>query len=345
MMSDPFSSSSVSSSSSSSASSRNVSNSEAEEAYNADTVESETTSSKISPSRRRGSCSLGNQSEQEQQKGTKRQKRFNYESDRSYEGLGLEYRRIRLRSRAKKDTFLPHNFDAQAAKTSSCRLLESLKNEDVDDLVGLVTASDAHGSTNAQDPQKRNPLLSLQSDSPLPPSYIEYIKRRALVNQNSTSRDTKKINLGFFDDSAAVAIGMYLEESLTASLLPLAGLHVLRCRAIEMMTSGELESNTMSTQSSNTVNNNDDRDHPNPNENMLHPVTGEKIHLDMNRTRWKGIEAFEEWTLPPEEAILKLYDAGMLSKEASCHFVPDASRYWSSSYKDGTDLHQKERRD
>jgi len=248
-------------------------------------------------------------------------------------------------------------------------LFESLHNEDVDDLVGLATEFDlsskekngsrirydcGQGENESgdiqsqstieapvfQDPQKHNPLLLLQHHSPLPPSYLDYIKSRALkqLGQDDCNiNDYKKNNIESFDDSAAVATGIFLEECLTASLLPLAGLHVLRCRAIETMKSAEIEFGTMPAITSNKMNNNDDHLDPNvyngDNDDMcaleqtvLHPITGGEIHLDINKIRWKDEKAFEEWTLPPEEAILKLREQGMLLKEKLYHFVPDASR-------------------
>ena len=63
-----------------------------------------------------------------------------------------------------------------------------------------------------------------------------------------------------------------------------------------------------------------------------HPITGELIKLDMeNQIRWKEENAFQEWTLPPEEAILKLVEQGVLSKDSPYQFVPDASRSWTST--------------
>ena len=337
---------------------------------------------KIDPSSRKESLKFN-----PNEKGTKKQKRCDYDSDRSYEGLGLEYQRSKLLTPGKKDTFLPYtnrwncpvkldmmvDFDKQATKTSwGDRLLfESLRNEDVDDLVGLATTfgsdtntSQSQPATGAppvfQDPQKHNPLLLLQNDSPLPPSYIDYIKSRALqqLRQNDCNiKNYKKNNLESFDTSAAVAMGMYLEECITASLLPLAGLHVVRCRAIENMTLAETEFGTMSaptTSSNNNINDDDDDDDDdddNPicnvynvddddsyalKQTVLHPITGEKVHLDMNKIQWKDEKSFEEWTLPPEEAILKLREQEMLSKETSYHFVPEASRSWNCPIPDET---------
>ena len=314
------------------------------------------------------------------EKGTKKQKRCDYDSDRSYEGLGLEYQRSKLLTPGKKDTFLPYtnrwncptkldmmvDFDKKATKTpwGDRLLFESLRNEDVDDLVGLATTfgSDTNtiqsqSATSApvfQDPQKHNPLLLLQHDSPLPPSYIDYIKSRALqqLGQNDCNiKNYKKNNLESFDTSAAVAMGMYLEECITASLLPLAGLHVLRCRAIETMASAEIEFGTIPapTRSNNNNNDNDNDENPIPNvynvddddsyalkQTVLHPITGGKVHLDMNKIQWKDEKSFEEWTLPPEEAILKLREQEILSKKTSYHFVPDASRSWSRSVTEET---------
>lgn len=147
-----------------------------------------------------------------------------------------------------------------------------------------------------------------------------------------------------FRDSVAVAMGMYLEECLTASLLPLAGLHVLRCRALEGMASGETEACPVAASPSIGKKQDDSqRQRKRRRESRdqhaagyalqpiaLHPVTGEQVKLDMNhQIRWKDEKAFDEWTIPPEEAILKLMEQGLLSKDLPYHFVPDASRSWN----------------
>jgi hypothetical protein len=94
-----------------------------------------------------------------------------------------------------------------------------------------------------------------------------------------------------FGESALVAIGMILEEMLTASLLPLAGLHVQRCRELEKVHSEE-ETESL----------------------LLNPINGQSIpshQTNINETE----TPFQEWTLPPEEAMFKLLEQGMVPRE------------------------------
>ena len=127
---------------------------------------------------------------------------------------------------------------------------------------------------NFQNPKAINPLIGLPS-SPMPPSYLNFITQRAVHVPNFDARLIKT-----FDDSAAVAIGMLLEESITASLLPLAELHVIRCRQLE----NEREDNSFQTN--------------------LHTVTGTSCTVNGHAGRPCNAECpFDQWTLPPEEAI------------------------------------------
>lgn len=74
-----------------------------------------------------------------------------------------------------------------------------------------------------------HPLDSLDS-LPLRPAMLEYIQDKA---SEMVSEDPEPGGLwGSFDQSALVAVGMVMEDVLTASLLPLAEQHVQRCRTI-----------------------------------------------------------------------------------------------------------------
>jgi hypothetical protein len=83
------------------------------------------------------------------------------------------------------------------------------------------------------------------------------------------------------DTSALVALGMVWEDAITASLLPLARQHVARCRRLEQQKLSELRStNDMSNRSE------------------------EEARMD----------PFQEWTLPPEQAIWRLAQEGVNSE-------------------------------
>mmetsp|Transcript_23187 Transcript_23187/g.64263 ORF Transcript_23187/g.64263 Transcript_23187/m.64263 type:complete len:451 (-) Transcript_23187:2131-3483(-) len=299
------------------------------------------------------------------EKGTKKQKRCDHDSDDcSYNGLSFHDRRKALLSSSKTVASTVVDFDRQGIKTWGERLLfETLEEPEIDELVGLATffgvernakggevkptlgtEEKNHDSNNEEhtlstaatrrvfhDPKRFNPLLSASYDSPLPPSHIGYIQsRRTLVQNSRNGTDTTKGRTGRKStllDSAATATGLYLEEALTAALLPLAGLHVLRCRALEAMESGENEFGAMPTS---TIHNPGNNPSYALQPTALHPITGEHVQMDMtNRIRWREEKSFVEWTLPPEEAIVKLIEQGMLSKEMAYHFVPEACRSWT----------------
>jgi hypothetical protein len=161
-------------------------------------------------------------------------------------------------------------------------LWQNLEASEVSTLVGLATTySDGQSNNNlhddvlefedlrtkAQIPAETNPLVGLDS-SPWPPSYLNSLIRMSF---EVSSFDHTRLDQAF-DDSALVAIGMILEEMITASMLPLAGLHVRRCRELE--------------------------------------GTTETVNLD-NHSGQKSattdtVDSFHEWTLPPEEAVMKL---------------------------------------
>ena len=93
-----------------------------------------------------------------------------------------------------------------------------------------------------------------------------------------------------FDDSALVAIGICLEEILTASMLPLASLHVRRCRG--------LEQTAATTSDGNPVRGNNSDNH------VTNPITGESVETTPNVT---SEDVFHAWTLPPEESLIKVF--------------------------------------
>lgn len=113
-------------------------------------------------------------------------------------------------------------------------------------------------------------------------SYKLHVPRPKAVNEKPSRETTDEIatppetdtmtaSLLYesLDDSALVALGVVWEECLTAMLLPLAQRHVEKCRALEQLQQEKNPTNT---------------------------------------THWKDLQpdAFQEWTLPPEEAVVRL---------------------------------------
>lgn len=143
-------------------------------------------------------------------------------------------------------------------------------------------------SLASHDPKTRNPLIDYVN-TPLPLSFLNYMALRAeqIPEVSDGLRES-------FDDSALVATGMMLEEIITASLLPLAGLHALRCQQLEARPSKDEALLAPVTQVS-----------------LTHPITNQPIQFD-TRHLPDDESAFNAWTLPPEEAISKLATQGMI---------------------------------
>jgi len=125
---------------------------------------------------------------------------------------------------------------------------------ELDNLVGWTTHIEDSKPTTEPN-HNHNPLIDLPN-TPLPPSILQILQDTA---RKAISADKEKRNLfEAFDQSALVALGMLLEEMVAASLLPIAELHVKRCRQLE-----EQDASSISL-------------------------------------------TFQEWTLPPEEAIMNV---------------------------------------
>jgi hypothetical protein len=148
-------------------------------------------------------------------------------------------------------------------------------------------------------------------------------------NGDTTLATTPKLE-SCFDASAGVAIGVAVEEAVTASLLPLAGLHVLRCRAVEDMEVTEDDTIHSHRHDQTTAATSRLTEPSYSNKRVaIHPVTGEKVELDMEKIDWKNEKSFQEWTLPPEEAILKLQEQGLISPTVN-HFLAAPCRRYST---------------
>jgi hypothetical protein len=180
---------------------------------------------------------------------------------------------------------------------------------------GLAPTTSLQVLSQSEQPQHENPLLGLPS-IPLPPSHLHYLSRRTL----SIPEFDKKLEQTFAD-SALIAIGMFLEEMITASLLPLAGYHVLRCREL-----GEL-STDLSEAMDGLLPGHDKSDC----RLLSHPITGLKIKSDSLLVEITE-KPFDEWTLPPEEAMLKLLEQNVIPADG-LEFLPSPTRSAIASQK------------
>ncbi|KAG7341870.1 hypothetical protein IV203_006962 [Nitzschia inconspicua] len=287
----------------------------------------------------------------------KQQREYDCDSDEaSYYNLGWEFKRRRLVTAEPKRELLPGNtrpqssinlptvdFDRIAASTSWGErvLFDTLSTEQVDELVGYantlaeemavtfdtsMTTSSSKGDESGYNiqmndsfpsqmllgnlnPRQQNPMASVSSGPPMPLSWLKYIQTRAA--KQVTEHASMKAAESRLGDSAAVAVGMAVEDAITASLFPLAGLHVLRCRALEHM--AETEDSDSFPAECNKI------------QTAVHPITGESVTLNMEQIAWKTENAFDEWTLPPDEAIMKLLEQGLTSNP-TYHFLAEPCR-------------------
>ena len=254
--------------------------------------------------------------------GTRRQKRTYYDSDNSYEPLSEE---------KPVETI---DWDDHANQTwGRKQLIKGLGDFERSALLCLATThateedadelreSPCRQSPQFQDPKHENPLVPLDS-SPLPLSHLNYF-----ISRSSKVPGFAEKLYRSFGDSALVAIGMILEEMLTASLLPLAGLHVLRCRELENKhSSGEDAETHVPSLEENRL--------------LLNPINGQAI--ESRCTVLKGAETpFEEWTLPPDEACFKLLEQGFMPRNG-VPLVQEPTREMPASVVNGAKLDRQE---
>lgn len=266
----------------------------------------------------------------------RRQKREYYDSDNSYEGLEAPG----------YDKFKANTLDCyEIAAHPSCDkpIFKKFPEGEVSELIGYATDSKAQASISAAarranlppilmndqtesffpDAARQslvsravsmadtsnalNPLLGLTS-TPLPTSHLRFISKLASQSPNFKSKLENR-----FGDSALVATGMLVEEMITASLMPLAGYHVMRCRELEARRE-KVEANS----------NSDKVDQAMDRRPIVHPITGKVMQAD--ELLIDPLEKpSEEWTLPPDEAMMKLLEQDAIPSEG-LRLVPPASQ-------------------
>ena len=173
-------------------------------------------------------------------------------------------------------------------------LLQKAVNEGESAAVDTLQDSSSRSSLSAAS-SSLNPILGMEN-MPLPLSFLN-----CFAESSKRIPEFDDVLYESFGDSALVAIGMFVEEMITASLLPLAGLHVLRCRELEKQKSLQDEEDEWGQYR---------RDHAGP-ITILHPITCQEITYDP-RNIDKEEDPFVAWTLPPEEAMIKLLLQGVI---------------------------------
>jgi hypothetical protein len=145
--------------------------------------------------------------------------------DRKEEGQ----KKINFSNTSNEDDFV--QWDALAdTKWGRNPLTKYVSVPELDDLVGWATHQQS--SVPVVDV---NPLLSLPG-APPQPSLLMYLENTVSEILSAQKRSDQWES---FDQSALIAIGIALEEMITTNLLPLAQLHVNRCRQLEAIPGNE----------------------------------------------------------------------------------------------------------
>ncbi|KAL7578297.1 hypothetical protein ACA910_012709 [Epithemia clementina (nom. ined.)] len=128
---------------------------------------------------------------------------------------------------------------AEEMKTSCHTLYKHISAIELDNVVGWATNVTHHSADVSLEQTESNPLLDLPS-SPLPASIL-YILNEEAIKIVSTKAGNSKYNhlVSAFDQSALVALGICLEEMITATLLPLAEAHTQRCKQQQEVTGND----------------------------------------------------------------------------------------------------------
>lgn len=240
--------------------------------------------------------------------GLSRQKRAYYGSDNSYES-GVEEKRV-------ADFHQTMDFQLHARKKwGGIPLFDNLAEEDFADLVGFtvtqgdtVLAKAIHnaGQNHCQQNFERersafNPLYG--QDQPLPD--LEFLQH--ITTAMSEHSEFCPSLDDAFDTSAILATAISVEEMMTSSMMPLAGLHAARCRELETVSGpqgGVFEASHEKV--------------------VRHSVTGAKIAYD-SRLVDRTASAFDSWAMPVEEALCALLEQGFCSEnDMSMISYPDA---------------------
>lgn len=109
-------------------------------------------------------------------------------------------------------------------------LMQYLSHSELETLIGWAThVSLPHRTTSCV-----NPLLAPSSNAPLRPGELQIIHNAMteFITNNKEEDANFQSLYREFDQSALVALGICLEETMTAALLPAAQAHVRRCRSI-----------------------------------------------------------------------------------------------------------------
>ncbi|CAJ1969322.1 unnamed protein product [Cylindrotheca closterium] len=264
----------------------------------------------------------------------RRQKREYYDSDNSYEALDAsEYSKVNVET--------VDYYDVAAGPSCDESIFINFDRDEVSELIGYATDAKREASISAaakyaslpalmhdksraaapslagqslvssltsvttQSHGVDNPLLGLPS-TPLPTSHLRYISKMAAQAPEFSVKLENR-----FSDSALVATGMLVEEMITASLMPLAGYHVMRCRELEV------RREPRATEDSGKAAKIDQKP-------LVHPVTGRVMQSD--KILVNPLEkSSEEWTLPPDEAMMKLLEQDAIPPEG-LYLTPPATQ-------------------
>jgi hypothetical protein len=181
----------------------------------------------------------------------------------------------------------------------------------IDELLGWAThlsssslsLSDPYPPNTQQQQKDHNPLLGLPNVPMRPTMLRDLIQIPAYEIWNSTRNEKENVDTcrHQFDHSADMAISIMLEEMITLTLMPMAQLHVQRCRQLEESIpdwNEYIHDDVDRHVSSKTTG-----------EDSLHESEHDPRSISEHQRQRQ--ELWDRWTLPAEEAILSLIASGI----------------------------------
>lgn len=114
-------------------------------------------------------------------------------------------------------------------------LVAGISHSLLDDLLGWAIAGTEDRKVSGNESASSSSVLGDLPDAPLMPSFLHkiHLEGTRILQQGEASSEVKSNLWERLDQSALVAMGMFLEEMMTASLLPYAVQHSKYCRSLD----------------------------------------------------------------------------------------------------------------
>ena len=205
-----------------------------------------------------------------------------------------------------EETRMFHWWDDLEQSNDDGPIFHDLQKKELLNILNWAHTNPQTKQTNADDDNnhpfqsKLDGISLLHLPTPTPPTNDQL---RFLIQ----CAQQKKIPTNSLDFTAIMALGLALQESLTASLIPLAISHVNRCQSLNTTNTNPVmdeHNNRKRKYEQQTNNNNDDDD-----DDTKKQKRDVSSKLPNNCDTYDDTDPFHEWTLPYIEAIHKIIPA------------------------------------